>query len=309
MPVGRNDVSDAITAELMKLWPASEMSAEPAFYRTIFDSMDFGRYRAIMANMNASGRFKTFGSGSNVPLSQPFQGGLVTITPVMLGEKREFEFQTVEEVQAAINTSLIEATNNWAEAAETTRDLQCADMLRLNTATGYDGQEFFDTAHPQRSRDLGGDTFGNLLANGVAITPDTLDVVLQRFEDTNAVGENGEKLRGWNATHLVATRWTDFHKLQAIVQSELRAATGNNDKNTIQNSYQVALWRSLVQSSGTQHFYAFKAMKGLLYVNKQNVALESAYDFDSKNYMASAHLQGAAGWRNWRAGIRESLAA
>lgn len=309
MPLGRNDVPQAVQSELLKLWPAAAASVVPAEYRSIFQVISDGRYQVVLAAMQAASRFTQFGSGEPVRNRDAFQSGSVTITPVMLGEKVSFQFQTVEEVKAAIGTDLTQAVNTWALAQENTRDLQCTDMLK-GTDNGYDGQALFSSSHPQRSRFLDGNTYDNDDATAASLSHAVVRDLITLAEDTNAVNEAGDKMNR-RVTHLVVTSMGQFLELLPIIESPQRAGVANNDVNPLGRLGIVPmLWRNLAGS--TEYLYAFSNLPGqtgLLYVNKQDTKIETQSNFDTKAIESTAHLQGAPAWTDWRCATRKALNA
>jgi len=307
--LGRNDVPQAVQSELLKLWPAAASEVVPAEYRGIFQEISDGRYQVTLAAMQAASRFTQFGSGENIKNRDSFQGGSVTIVPVMLGEKVSFQFQTVEEVKAAIGTDITQAVNTWALAQENTRDLQCVDMLK-GTDTGYDGQALFSDAHPQRSRFLDGNNYDNNDATAASLSHSVVRDLLMLAEDTNAINESGDKMNR-RVTHLVVTSMAQFLELLPIIESPQRAGTANNDVNPLGRLGIVPmLWRNLAGS--TEYLYAFSNLPGqtgLVYVNKQATVIETQRNFDTKAIESTAHLQGAAAWTDWRCATRKALSS
>lgn len=309
MPLGRSDVPQAVQSELLKLWPAAASAVVPAEYRKIFPVISDGRASVILAAVQAASRFTQFGSGEPVRNRDAFQSGSITITPVMLGEKVSFQFQTVEEVKAAIGTDLTQAVNTWALAQENTRDLQCTDMLK-DTATGYDGKALFAADHPQRSRFGDGATFDNDDATAAVLSHAVVRDLITLAEDTNAINEAGDKMNR-QVTHLVVTSMAQFLELLPIIESPQRAGTANNDVNPLGRLGIVPmLWRNLAGS--TEYMYAFSNLPGqtgLIYINKQDTMIETQRNFDTKAIESTAHLQGAPAWTDWRCATRKALSA
>ncbi len=315
MALGRNDVPDAVKSEILKLWPASVSQVTPADYGQVFDILTDGRYQVIMASLQAAARLKQFGSGVELPNRDPFQGGRVTVIPVMLGESRSFQFQTVEEVQTAIGTDLKNACDNWAMAQENTRDLQCTDMLKDTTTNGYDGKPIYDDAHPQLSRypNGGGSTFDNKDDTAAALTHATVRDFITLMEDTNAISESGDKINN-KTTHIAVTSAGQYMELLPILRSVQRAGTANNDLNALNELGLIPLfWRNLAGAAASQEYmYAFSrqpGMGGLVYVNKQNAIIETERNFKTKMVEASIHLQGAPAWTDFRKTARKALSA
>lgn len=315
MALGRGDVPDAVRKELIKLWPVSVDQVRPGIHRQLFFEMSSGTWQAQMAGMSASGKMRQYGSGTDVPLVAPFQTGLVKINPKQLGEARSFQYQTVQEVIAAVGTDLRNATDNWADAYETTRDLDCADQMTLNTVTGYDGKALFDTAHPQRSRFLDGNTYSNNLATAVPLDHDGVKALTGQMSDKIAYNEAGTRIMNI-PTHVVASRWSDYHQAMAILQSLQRTGTADNDVNTLNRlGIAVEFWPFLTQgiadgssSTATPEFlHAFKAQKGLIYVLKSGIRIKAWEENKSNEVWASATFEGAMGWRDWRSACRQAI--
>jgi hypothetical protein len=294
MPIGRNDVTNALQVQLVKFFPASESKVVGATYRDLFRSISWQRYQAEAAGMASPGSLKQFGAGTPVPDQAPFQTGKVTITPVMVGGKRSFEQQTVDEVMAAGNGAIEAVTDNWASAAEVSKDKQAATILRDNSSTGtIDGAAIFAT-HNQRSKYADGNTYANQDAVAEAISDDTVKAFLKLFEETIAFDESGTEIDNV-ATHAVATSMDKLWALQTVLKSVQTAGAAMNDVNVILNS-------------GTQYWYLAKAQAGLIFVDKQANLIETWYDPDTKVNYASLHYQAAPGVLDWRNVARKALA-
>lgn len=311
MPLGRGDVPEALRRELLKLWPVSASQVTPAEYQQVFQTVVDGRNQVILASMQAAARLKPVGSGESLPNRDPFQGGKVTITPIMLAESRSFQMQTVEEVQAAIGVDLKNATDNWAMAVENTRDLQCTDMLK-GSDTGYDGKALFATDHPALSRytSASATTYANTVATAASLTHATVRDLVTLMEDTNAVTEAGDKMN-CKVTHLTVTKVSTLLELTPILGSSQRSGTANNDMNALsQLGITPLLWRNL--DGSTEYLYGFSNMPGqggLIYINKQAAVIETQRNFDTKELQASVHLQGAPAWTDFRRAARQALTA
>ena len=298
---GRGDVPQAVQSELLKLWPVAVSQIVPAIYNQVFQLITDGRAFVKLAAVQAAARFRQFGSGTPLPNRDPFQGGMVVVTPIMLGEKRSFQFQTIEEVQAAIGTDLKAACDNWAMAQENSRDLQAVGMLEDTTTTGYDGVTLFNSAHPQQSRYAAGSLYSNQNLVSVSLTHQAVRDHVAMMEDTNAVTESGDKMN-CKATHLAVTGVAQYLELLPIIGSQQRAGTANNDLNALaQLGITPLLWRNLDQAQ--QCMYGFSNMPGaggLIYVNKQSTVIKTQENFETQEIESIAFLQGMPAWTDWR---------
>lgn len=309
MALGRNDVPQAVQSQLLKLWPAAASQVVPQTFRQVFEVISDGRYQVTLAAVEAAARWREFGSGQPMPNRDPFQSGSVTITPVMLGESRTWQFQTIEEVMAAIGTDLKQACENWASAEENTRDLQCTKMLK-GTDTGYDGKALYATDHYQQSRFQTGGPYSNADATAASLSHAVVRDFLTLVEDTNAITESGDKMN-CAVTHMVCTSMGQFLELLPIIESPQRAGVANNDVNPLGRlGIKPVLWRNLAGS--TEYLYAFSyqpGQRGLVYVNKQDTLIETERNFKTKMTESTAHLQGLPSWTEWRKTARKALSA
>lgn len=308
--ISRNDVVSLVNKELLKAFPVSDTQITPGPWRDIFDMLPSALWRSTMNSLHASGRFDEFGSGQDTPLKNPFQGANVTVTPVKFGERRSFDMETVDEVKAAIGTDIVEATNNWAEAYENTRNIQCADYIRNNDTTGYDGQVLFADAHPQRSRTLDGDTFDNNLATAATLEHSLVRTLIKTLQDTIAYGENGERMIN-PCTHIASGSWDVYMELATILKSTQKAGTMNNDMNMLATLPTVPVyWPQLKEASGgAQYIYGFRAKRGLIYANKKDLRIRAWMEEKSEELMGSATASGSAFHRDWRSAVRQRINA
>lgn len=303
--IGRNDVISLVNKELLKAFPVSDAQITPGPWRDIFDLLPSALYRSVMNSLHASGRFEEFGSGQETPLVNPFQGANVTVTPVKFGQRRSFDFETVDEVIAAIGTDIREATNNWAEAYENTRNIQCADYIRNNDVTGYDGQVLFADSHPQRSRTTDGNTYDNNLATAVDLEHSSIRTLIGQLQDTIAYGENGERMIN-PCTHVASGDWAVYMELATILKSQQKAGTTNNDINMLATLPTLpTFWPQLKENSGgTPYVYGFRAKRGLIYVNKKDLRLRAWEEDKTEELQASATASGSPVHRDWRSAVR-----
>jgi len=307
--IGRNDVISLVNKELLKAFPVSDTQIVPGPWRDIFAILPSALWRSTMNSLHASGRFDEFGSGQETPLKNPFQGSNVTVIPVKFGERRTFDFETVAEVQAAIGLDIREATNNWAEAYENTRNIQCADYIRNNNVAGYDGQYLFADAHPQRSRTLDGATFANRNETAKDLEHSSVRALLKNLQDTIAYGENGERMLN-PCSHVASGDWEVYMELATIMKSSQRAGTANNDINLLATQgINPVYWPQIKQDSGLDYIYAFRAQRGLIYANKKDLRLRAWEEDKTEELQASATASGSAFHRDWRSASRQKVNA
>lgn len=309
-----NDVSSALNSALLELLPAALERMDLGLWRRFFAIRPDGRSSVVLNGVNTTGRFQEQPIGQKTPEGMVFEGAPLTITASRFSEKKVFDGKTVAEVEAAKNGSLQETVLNWAAQSERTNDLRATDFLR-SSSNGYDGVPLYSASHPQMSKTGAGDTFSNDLSTATAVSDNMVKTLLARFEETNAVGENGEKIT-WKATDIVATTHSDLYELTTVLKSIGRAGTANNDINAlamVNNGLQVNEWRELTPTSGTTryvHVFNNRAGEnGLKYIEQSALMTNAWYDPDAEQYFYKASQSGGFGCINWRCTARQKTVA
>ena len=301
-----NEVIQAIDEKLTEFLPAAMERLSAPVYTTLFRQVSDPRRVFRSEAMHAQGRMKEFGQGAPIFEEQPFEGGLVTITPVPIGTAKSWSRSIIEQVLAE-GHDLKSAAENWVQSYFASRDIQASDMI-TGSATGYDGKALFATDHPVRSKFNSGGDLDNTNANAAAATLDAafLDAILTIHEDTIAYGENGEPIDNF-ATHLVATTRAHFSQIKVLLGSIQKAGTGNNDINPERGAFTPVYWRR--PYNATTQIYAVTAGQGLLSVERRGFTQESWYDPNNKSFKASADFEAACGWNNFRSISRKRASA
>ncbi len=309
-----NDVSSALNSALLELIPAALDQMDLGLWRRFFRSTPDGRASVLLNGVHTTGRFQEQPIGQKTPEGMTFEGAPLTITAVRFSEKKVFDGKTVAEVEAAKNGSLQDAVIDWAAQGERTTDLRATDFLR-STSNGYDGVPLYSASHPQMSKTGAGDTFSNTNATATAVSDDMVKALLALFEETNAIGENGEKVT-WKATDLVATNHVDLYELTTVLKSVGRAGVVNNDINVlpiINQGLQASEWRELTPTSGTtRYLHVFNnrpGQNGLRYIEQSPLVTNAWYDPDAEQYFYKASLSGGFGCTNWRCTARQKTTA
>ncbi len=304
--LGRNDVVSLVNRELLKVFAVADMQIQKGPWREIFDELSSALWRDTMNSLHASGRFEEYGSGQETPLGNVWQGANVTVTPVKFGERRAFDVETVDEVNAAVGIHIPEAANNWAEAYENMRNIYCANYIRNNDTAGYDGEFLFSDSHPQRSRTLDGGPYDNNLGTSGNVTHELVRGLIVNLQDTIAYGENGERIVN-PCTHVASGDWAVYMELVTILQSTQRTGTANNDINVLSKLGVMPIyWPQVKEASGTKYLYAFRAKRGLIWANKKDLRLRAWDENRTESIEASATASGAPFHRDWRSASRQA---
>ncbi len=309
-----NDVSSALNSALLELIPAALAMMDMGQWRNYFQVRPDGRSSVLLNGVHTTGRFQEQPIGQKTPEGMVFEGAPLTVTPSRFSEKKVFDGKTVAEVEAAKNGSLQEAVINWAAQGERTCDLRATDFLN-SSSNGYDGVALYSASHPQMSKTGAGDTFSNVNSTATAVSDDMVKALLALFEETNAIGENGEKIT-WKASDIVATNHADMYELTTVLKSVGRAGVVNNDVNVLpilNSELQVREWRELTPTSGTTRwvhvFNARPGQNGLKYIEQSPLVTNAWYDPDAEQYMYKASLSGGYGCTDWRCTAKQKTVA
>ena len=311
MPVLENSVSNGLNSALAEYLPAALDKMDPGMWRQIFPSRSDGRSAVVLSGVAASGRFQEQPIGQPTPEGTIFERGSVTLTAVRFSAKQVFDGKTLAEVEAAKNGDLQQLCVDWASSNERTHDLRASSFLRSTATTTYDAKALYATDHPQKSKSASGDTFSNTIEDAAySVTDENIKLLLARFEETNAVGENGEKIT-WKATDIVATNHADYYAALTVLKSIGRAGTANNDINAIQIANQglnVFEWRELTPTSGTtRYLHVFNTRpgeNGMRHIEQSPLMTSAWYDPDADQYFMRAAASGSFGNVNWRSTAR-----
>lgn len=316
MPVLENSVSNGLNSALAEYLPAALDKMDPGLWRRIFPTRQDGRSSVVLSGVAASGRFQEQPIGQPTPEGTVFERGSVTLTAVRYSAKQVFDGKTLAEVEAARNGDLQQLCVDWAASNERTHDLRASSMLRSTSTATYDGKALYATDHPQKSKSGAGDAFSNTMESQVYSVDDAnIKALLALFEETNAVGENGEKIT-WKATDIVATNHADYYAALTVLKSIGRSGTANNDINAIQIANQglnVLEWRELTPSTGTTRFlHVFNTRpgeNGFRHIEQSPLVTSAWYDPDADQYFMRAAASGSFGNVNWRSTARMKTAA
>lgn len=305
------DILAYLRSEAITVLGAALALQTPPKFESIFEMRDDARERSQYGQIHRAGSMKEFGQGTKRPMTQPFVGGITTITPRQFGEEVSWLITTMDEARAkALDLrSLIEGPGGWAASYQTGRDkLACGILKNGGTGTGYDGQALFAAAHPQRSKFLDGASISNQDTTGQAINPTAVKAAHMAFAETMAIAENGEQIDN-TPTDIVVSRIQDYHEMYAVLFSEKIAGVANNDVNSLTPiGFKLSHWPRVKQASGTEYWYMLKAQAGLLFVDKERMTADTWYDPENRTYHVGPAYQAEAGYRDFRGAYRVALA-
>lgn len=304
--ISNNDVTEALKVELWRYFGEAINKYQDAVYPKVFYPMDSPRETIKLGRMWGTGQWTRPGKFNPFPQRDPFEGAEQTVTPEPLGEERSFNYRTVQDVLAA-GHDVMAAADNWAQMSVVSTDGYCADYIHDNK-TIYDAQTLFATAHPRRSKTNDGGTYSNdyTPAGNVGITDDTVRDVLTLLVDTNAYGENGERLSIVPA-YLLCSTYKQFLSARAVLQSVQQAGTINNDINVLRGLADPLFWGRLAQTGDpSKYWYACTAPmpNGLCSDEQQGVQIDTWQVPNPKTLKAVANKYFGAGCGDWRTIMR-----
>jgi len=144
--------------------------------------------------------------------------------------------------------------------------------LQVDTNPGkiYDGQAFFDDAHPLF---LDANTTFDNYTTSLAFSPANLQNVLTAIRVTNAKDEHNRPIK--NDANVVvynpALDWT----VRTVLESEKITGSANNDKNLLKGVIRPVSWHYITDATA---WYTGEAKKGLLFLHKGDPASSSTVD-------------------------------
>lgn len=308
---GQPDILTYLRAEAITVMGSELARQIPAKFEQVFETRDDARERIEFGQLHRAGSMKPFGQGTPRPRTQPFIGGMTTLSADQFGEEIAWLITTMDEARAKglELRSLIEGPGGWVASWMTGRDKLACNVLKNGTSgTGYDGKALFATDHPQRSAFGDGTAISNLDTSAEGITASVVKVVHEAFSETMAIAENGEQIDN-SPSHILVTRVRDFHEMSAVLFSEKLAGVANNDNNTLREiGFALQHWPRLKQSSGTQYWYMVKANAGLLFRDKERLSMDSWYKPEDRTYHVGPAYQAVAGYQDFRAAYRKAIA-
>ena len=155
----------------------------------------------------------------------------------------------------------------------------------------YDGQPFFDTAHPNT---LGVNTYSNHSAS-LDLTEENLETVLNTVEDTNAY-DNMDNRISIKADTLLVPKGLRFTAAK-ILNSSLLPSVATNDINPVQGILNPVVWRYLSDSDG---WFVGAAKQGIRWYNRSPLEIEQTYDEATQTYFIYLTRRAGVGVTNWR---------
>ncbi|MEL6344724.1 MAG: Mu-like prophage major head subunit gpT family protein [Myxococcota bacterium] len=174
--------------------------------------------------------------------------------------------------------SIVRAANGWGEKAILHKEDHIAGMFQKGTLTAgstryfdnsfpdnadpnpgviYDGQPWFDEAHPLAGSSS---TFSNHLPT-TTLGIDGVQDGLTKMESDNAVDERGDRIMIM-PTHLVVPMGLRF-QAQRIINSELIPGSQNNDINPIRGRLEVLPWRALRDATSAAAWWIIQERRGM----------------------------------------------
>lgn len=155
----------------------------------------------------------------------------------------------------------------------------------------YDGQPFFDTAHPNT---LGANTYSNFTASRT-LSEANLETTLNTMEATNAYDNMDNPIKITADTLLIpkALRFT----AAKILNSTLLPAVATNDVNPLQGILNPVVWRYLTDEDG---WFTLTARKGRRWYNRSALSIGQEYDEKTRTYSIIFNKRVGVGVTNWR---------
>ena len=227
------------------------------------------------------GRPKRIKHGQEIPADQFDSGHTWRLQTNKFAHRIDLPFEFVRGSDAAgrIANIIAEHTTRTVELHMETKEDFIADMYQKGTLTAgdldffdgsfpnetdtapkfiYDALPWFDTAHPLA---VGAGTFSNHIAAAV-LNDANLRLADTRMRVTNAVDERGERVKIRPDTLLVPAGALGFDA-SVLLESLLKTASANNDKNVHQGKYNLIEWANLDDAASASAWWLGVAGKGL----------------------------------------------
>lgn len=284
-----------------------EAMPETALEDFPFGTRDLGMVGAMVPRRRNPGEkfaMNTAGEGYARQLAYHQYGGAISIPDEML---------EAENAQGRVGNLVRKMVRDFTRRWPTIKDTQVAGILQKGTLTAgsadyfnqtysahvdpnplfiYDGQPFFDTAHPVK---FGTGTYSNHTAS-LALTAANLDTVLTTMTTTNAVDENGTRIT-IRPSHLIVPRALQSTAME-ILESQLKPGGANNDINALAGALQLLTFDLL--EDDTDAWWVCEAGRGITTADSGAPKILTRKDADTRSTIVEVDARFGAAVTDWR---------
>jgi hypothetical protein len=188
-------------------------------------------------------------------------------------------------------------TQMLAKGANVTKEIVAANIINFAGTSGYtmdggDGVILASASHPTRSGNQ-----SNILSGGTDLSEAALEALQIQIE--NAKDNRGLKIKlSMNKLLIAPDLRATAHR---ILQSDLRVATADNDRNFLKD---LSIVKEVVinpyLTSATQWQVTTDVDDGLKFKVRQEAEMDEDNDFNTKNGLHSVDMRISAGWSDFR---------
>lgn len=183
-----------------------------------------------------------------------------------------------------------------ARSMRQTQEIVAANVLNRadsSSYTGGDGVKLLSTAHPT----LNGDQ-----SNALSVAADFSESALEDLLVQIRGAKDSRGLRiALTAQKLIIPPQLQFDATR-IIASQLRVGTADNDINAVRSMGLLpgGMVVNDYLDDTDMWFVQTDADNGLMFFNRESVALSNDGDFDTMNARAKAYMRFSVGWTDWR---------
>lgn len=259
--------------------------------------------------------------GEDLQSDAPMESYTIVCKNRSWGRLVRFSRESVDDAKTVGNL-LMETVGTWGAQLPRTKEkfyvkffskgaMTAGNDIFNNSITGvvtdasgnvtYDGQPFFDTAHPDKV----GNTYSNYTASR-SLTHANLKTTYLTYTTTNNRDERGDIIDISPDTLLIppALRFT----ADVILANTLLPGSMDNDKNVMAAIVRPLQWHYLT-ADDTDGWFLGQARKGLMATDRLEPILDFWEDETSKDYFASIYTRFGGVVTNWRYWMANNIAS
>lgn len=315
-----NELADAVKQELYPVM-VQAYDEEPETYSRIADVRGMGElngnlYGTKGTTLLGAGEFRERQDGQEVEADSPGKAYTWRCKVRQFARTIPIAQRTLDSLQSAdkIANYVQEQVAAFGRQAKRKKEDRIAGMLQTGTLTAgsleyfddsyldendpnagviYDGLPFFDTAHTLANAS---GTFSNHVASRT-LTRANLETTLTAMRQTNAVDDNGDRVRIM-PTHIIVPPALEYDA-RRVLQSVLDPGSTDNDINAVRGMLDIVVNPYLTDDSDAW-WVADLSNSGIRAYDSGTPIIETGYDFRRKVLYVTAEFHFGSTVTDWR---------